>query len=96
MYMMTLSVAEARATFSKIVESASSTHERFEVTRNGSLAAVLLGADDYDALLETVAILSDSSLVAAITEGLAELDAGETVAAADVAASMTGAGRLRA
>jgi prevent-host-death family protein len=96
MYMMTLSVAEARATFSKIVESASSTHERFEVTRNGSRAAVLLGADDYDALLETVAILSDSNLVAAITEGLAELDAGETVGAADVAASMTSAGRLRA
>ena len=85
-YMMTLSVAEARATFSKIVESASSTHERYEVTRNGSRAAVLLGSDDYDALVETVAILGDSALVSAITRGLAELEAGDTATAAEVAA----------
>ncbi len=59
MYMTTLSVADARADFSKIVESAASTHERFEVTRNGKRVAVLLSADEYDALVETVEILSD-------------------------------------
>jgi prevent-host-death family protein len=91
--MMTLSVAEARATFSKIVESASSTHERFEVTRNGRRAAVLLGADDFDALLETVAILGDSALVASIRDGLADLETGTTVSAEDVAAGLNGAGR---
>lgn len=90
---MTLSVAEARATFSKLVESASSTHERFEVTRNGRRAAVLLGADDFDALLETLTILGDSALVASIRDGLAELEAGETVGADDVAAAMRAAGR---
>ena len=93
MYMMTLSVAEARATFSKLVESASSTHERFEVTRNGRRAAILLGADDFDALLETVTILGDSALVTSIRDGLAELDAGETVGADDVAAAMRAVGR---
>lgn len=50
--MTTLSLAEARANLSKLVESAVSTHERFEVTRNGDRVAVLLGADDYDSLLE--------------------------------------------
>lgn len=93
MYMMTLSVAEARATFSKIVDAAETTHERYEVTRNGRRAAVLLGADDFDALLETVAILADSDLVASIREGLGELDAGLTVSADEVAASMRAAGR---
>jgi len=85
MYMMTLSVAEARATFSKLVESASSTHERFEVTRNGSRAAVLLGADDFDALMETVAILGDADLVAMIAASLRE---GATESALDVLAAM--------
>lgn len=94
MYMMTLSVAEARAHFSKIIESASSTHERFEVTRNGSRAAVLLGADDFDALMETVEILGDAQLVAAIGAGLAELDAGETESALEVSEAMRQAGRL--
>jgi len=94
MYMMTLSVAEARARFSQIIESASSTHERFEVTRNGSRAAVLLGADDFDALLETVAILGDVKLVAEISAGLGELDRSETESAEDVARAMGQAGRL--
>ncbi len=90
---MTLSVAEARATFSKLVESASSTHERFEVTRNGRRAAVLLGADDFDALLETLTVLGDSALVTSIRDGLAELEAGEAVSADDVAAAMRAEGR---
>lgn len=92
--MTTLSVADARANFSKLVESASATHERFEVTRNGSRAAVLLGADDYDALIETVAILSDSETVATIGQGLRELEAGETSPEAAVRAAMVKAGRL--
>jgi len=90
MYMMTLSVADARATFSKIVESAATTHERYEVTRNGRRAAVLLGADDFDALIETVAILGDSRLVASIREGL---DSGATESSDDVAAAMRSSGR---
>lgn len=93
MYMMTLSLAEARASFSKIVESASATHERFEVTRNGSRAAVILGAEDFDALVETVAILGDSRLVTDIAAGLLELDAGQTVTADDVAAALREVGR---
>jgi prevent-host-death family protein len=95
MYMITLSIAEARATFSKIVDAAATTHERFDVTRNGRRAAVLLGADDYDAMVETLAILGDSALVAAIGTGLADLDAGETVGIADMEKTMRLAGRLR-
>lgn len=93
MYMMTLSVAEARASFSKLVESASSTHERFEVTRNGRRAAVMLGADDFDALIESVEILGDSALLASIRDGLAELERGETLDSSVVAAAMRRAGR---
>jgi len=92
-YMMTLSIAEARASFSKIVDAAETTHERFDVTRNGRRAAVLLGADDFDALLETVDILGDGELVAAIAAGMGELQAGETVEADDVRAAMEQAGR---
>jgi prevent-host-death family protein len=35
------------------------THERFEITRNGARVAVLMSAEDYDALVETVDILSN-------------------------------------
>lgn len=92
--MTTLSVAAARATFSKLVESAATTHERFEVTRNGNRAAVLIGADDYDGLVETVAILSDSDAVAAIRSGIKDLETGRTETADEVRAAMVQAGRL--
>ena len=94
LYMTTLSVADARANFSKVVESAAVTHERFEVTRNGARVAVLLGADDYDSLMETVAILSDAQALDAIRTGLADLAAGETVSMDEVRAEMVRAGRL--
>lgn len=88
MYMTTISLADARAAFSRIVDSAASTHERFEVTRNGSRAAVVLGADDFDSLIETIATLGDSELLTAINRGLTELESEETVDPAAVHASM--------
>lgn len=94
MYMPTLSLADARANLSKLIESAVTTHERFDVTRNGDRVAVLLSADDYDSLLETVDILSSPDDVAAIRQGLAELDAGEVSSVEDVRAALIARGRL--
>lgn len=94
--MTTLSLADARANLSKLVESAVSTHERFEVTRNGARAAVLLSADDYDSLLETVDVLSRADDIAAVRLGLAELEAGDVSSVDDVRAAMVARGRLTA
>ena len=94
--MSTLSVADARANFSRVVESASQTHERFDVTRNGGRIAVILGADDFDALIETVEILANAEEMNSIRDGLKELVAGDLVGADEVRAAMQRAGRLRA
>lgn len=94
-YMTTLSVAAARGSFSKIVEAAETQHKRFEVTRNGNRVAVLLGADDYDALLETLATLFDSESLVAIRTGLAELKGGDTYGVEEVRKAMVRSGRLR-
>jgi prevent-host-death family protein len=91
--MTTIPVAGARANLSRIVERAESTHERFEITRNGERAAVLLGADDYDALLETVSVLADSELVRELSQSLAELDSGRSHSEDDVRAAMKASGR---
>lgn len=86
--MTTLSVADARANFSKLVEAAATTHERFEVTRNGDRAVIVMSADDYDALLETLDILSDADEVQAIKDGLRAIEHGETHSAEDVRRAM--------
>lgn len=77
--MTTISLAAARAQLSKLVDEAVSTHQRVEITRHGSRAAVLLAAADFDALIETIDVLSDAELVADIEEGLAAQEA-DTVA----------------
>lgn len=92
--MTTLPLAEARATLSKIVTDAEHTHERYDITRNGHRAAVLLGADDYDALEETLAVLSDQDLLRDHLDGLAEIADGKGESAEDLRAAMETAGRL--
>ncbi len=94
MYMPTMPVAEARAQLSRLVEEATNTHERFEITRSGQRVAVLLGADDYDALRETIAVLADDELLRAHTEGLAALGAGDSLNADGLRQAMRSAGRL--
>ena len=45
-----------------------STHQRVEITRNGARVAVLLAAEDYDSLIETLEILGDPETMAEIRE----------------------------
>lgn len=94
MYMTTLPVADARAQLSKLIDEATSTHERFEITRNGYRAAVLLSADDYDMLQETIAVLADSELLSAHAEGRAAIEAGDYLDADQLAHAMRDAGRF--
>ena len=94
MYMTTLPLADARANLSKLIEDASTTHERIEITKNGRRAAVLLGADDYDAMHETIAVLSDPDLLSAHGIGLRELDDGNSLGVEELSTLMKGSGRV--
>lgn len=92
--MTTLPIAEVRANLSKLVDEAVRTHQRVEVTRQGRRAAVLLSADDYDSMVETLEILSDPELMREIAEADAEADRGEVYSLDEVAEAMRAAGRL--
>ena len=89
-----LTIADAQAQLSRFIDEATSTHERFEITRNGHRAAVLLSADDYDILQDTIAVLSDPELVSAHAHGRAAIHAGDYLDADQLAQSMREAGRL--
>lgn len=88
LYMTTIPLAEARANLSRLVEQAMTMHERIEVTKNGRRAAVILSADDYDTIIETLDVLSDAELVAAIAQGEAEIRREETSTLEEVAAAL--------
>jgi len=91
--MTTLPIADARAQLSKLVDEASSTHERIEITKNGRRAAVLMGADDYDAMRETIAVLSDPVLLLAHQEGVQALSDGDVLNSDQLAEALKNAGR---
>lgn len=92
--MMTLQVAAARSRLSTLIDEATTTHQRFEITRHGRRAAVLLSADDYDTLQDTITVLSDPTLLSAHHEDQAAIQAGDYLDADQLAHAMREAGRL--
>ena len=92
--MTTVPLAEARAQLSKLVDDAVRTHERVEVTKNGRRAAVIMSADDYDSLMETLDILGDAATMAEIRQADADIAAGRVFSLEHVEAEMRSSGRL--
>jgi antitoxin YefM len=92
--MTTIPLSDARARLSELVDEAVRTHERVEITRNGRRAAVLLSADDFDSLQETLEILSDPQLMQEIAEADEQIARGEVYTLEEVEADMRARGRL--
>lgn len=64
----TLPLATVKARFSEIVDRVARQQDRVIVTRNGQPAAVLVSTDDLESLEETLAIMSDRSLMAQVRQ----------------------------
>ena len=86
--MTIIPLAEARANLSRLIDETVRTHQRIEITRNGIRAAVVLSADDYDSLMETLGILADADLVAELRQAQLEANAGDVLALDDVLAEL--------
>lgn len=93
-YMTTLPLAEVRANLSKLVDEAVRTHLRIEVTRKGRRAAVILSADDYDSIMETLDVLSDPDLMKDLRQGQADIARKNFHTLDEVAKEMRAKGRL--
>lgn len=66
--MKTLPLSEVKARLSELVEEAALTHERVSITRHGRPTAVLLAADDLEAMEETMFWLAQPGTAAALAE----------------------------
>jgi len=69
------SIAEAKAHLSELVSRVHAHHERITVTVHGTPSAVLLSPDDLERMEETIAVLSDSALMAQLIEAQGDLRA---------------------
>lgn len=82
-----------REHLSWLVDGAVATHQRVDITRDGSRVAVLLGADDFDGLQETLAVLADQDLLRDQLAGVTEADQGRTLSEGELDEAMARAGR---
>jgi antitoxin YefM len=57
--MKTAPLADVKAHLSALVDEVARTHEQVTITRNGEPVAVVLALEDYESLIETLALLDD-------------------------------------
>jgi prevent-host-death family protein len=74
--MPTVTLSEAKAHLARLIKELEEIGEPIIITRSGDPAGVLLALDDYEGLLETLEILADDDLSAAIKAGLEDVEAG--------------------
>jgi antitoxin YefM len=73
----TLPISEAKMKLGELVAGLEAGDEEVIITRNGRPAAVLLATEAYEALQETLALLSDPETIAQVRRAKAYFDAGQ-------------------
>jgi antitoxin YefM len=92
--MTTVSLADAKARLSAVLDEVRDTHERVVITRNGRPEAVILAVSDLEALEETLDLLSTPGALEQIRAAEAEVARGEAIDAEELRRLM--AERVRA
>jgi antitoxin YefM len=70
---------EARSNLTELLDDLERRHEHVLITRNGRPSAVLLSAEEFETLEETLEILQDRELMEALQRSEKEVKAGQLV-----------------
>ena len=92
--MTTLPLADASARLAELADEAHRTHEPIEITENGERSVVLLSADEYDSIMETMEILGDRELMDEIRDAKVEAERDGYFTLEQVTEEMRAKGRL--
>ena len=76
--MQTLPISKVKDKLNEYVDSVAITHDQVMITKNGSPAAVLIGADEWESIQETLFWLSQRGIRQTIAEAEADITAGRT------------------
>lgn len=80
----TLPLATVRDRLSCLVDDVARTHGTLTITRNGKPAVVVLAIEDYESIMETLALLNDPVDQERLTEAERSLGAGEVTSGEDM------------
>jgi antitoxin YefM len=76
---LTVPFAEARRRFSELLTRVAKRNEHVVITRNGEPDAVLISADEYEAIVESLELLDDDETLAALAESERDSRAGRVM-----------------
>ena len=82
--MDTVTLSEAKAQLPRLLTDVVELGEGIIITRSGRPAGVLVSVKEYEGLLETLEILADAELAAAVKKGLDDAAAGQIVTHAEL------------
>ncbi|WP_322762565.1 type II toxin-antitoxin system Phd/YefM family antitoxin [Frankia sp. Cr2] len=74
--MQTLPISKVKDRLNELVDAVSITREQVTITKNGSPAAVLIGADEWESIQETLYWLSQPGICESLTEAGSDAIAG--------------------
>ncbi|MBB6117722.1 antitoxin YefM [Rahnella inusitata] len=74
-----ITFTEARTNFANVLNQVSDDADTVVITRRGSRDVVMLDADEYSSMVETLYLFSNPANAAHIEASLAQLDSGDTV-----------------
>lgn len=86
--MSTISLTEAKARLNELVDEAVTMHERVTITRHGRPAALLVSADEWESLQETLYWQAQPGIRESLAKSVAEAAAGQTFEEAQVRAEL--------
>jgi len=86
----TMPLAKVKAHLSEVVDRVTTSHERVNITRHGHREAVVIAADDLDALEDNMDILSNPDAVREIAEAREAAARGEGLDPTQVRSSYLG------
>jgi antitoxin YefM len=74
-----VSLADAKARLSEVVEGIETEHRRVVITKHGRPSVVVLAVEDLEALEDTLELLSDADAMADLREAAAARRADQTI-----------------
>ena len=82
--MKDLPITEARDELTSLPDKLSHTHETLTVTRRGKPVLAILAWDEYEALVETLEVMSDEQLMTSLRRSIREAKQGKLIPWEDV------------
>ena len=82
--MQTMSISAAKAKLNELVEDAVRTHEHVTITKNGAPAAVIVSAEEWESLQETLFWQSQPGIGEDVAASRGEYEAGQSVSGEEI------------